>query len=45
MDHLIKRKITDTGKKQVSEKGPLFKIDKRNLNLLFPAPITYSIHK
>jgi hypothetical protein len=43
MDHLIKRKITDTGKKQVSEKGPLFKINKRDLNLLFPAPIKISL--
>jgi len=38
MDHLIKRK---GGK--VSEKGPLFKIDKRNLELLFPTPIKYSL--
>ncbi len=35
MDHLIKR----SGKNnRVSEKGPLFKIDKKNLDLLFPAP-------
>lgn len=41
MDHLIKR----SGKNnQVSEKGPLFKINKRDLELLFPQPITYSLH-
>jgi hypothetical protein len=40
MDHLIKR----SGKtNRVSEKGPLFKINKRDLNLLFPEPITYSL--
>ena len=39
MDHLIKR----NGKtNRVSEKGPLFKIDKKNLNLLFPEPVVYS---
>ncbi|MCB6183011.1 MvaI/BcnI family restriction endonuclease [Leeia sp. TBRC 13508] len=43
MDHLIKRKVTSAGKTQVSEKGPLFKINKRDLNLLFPAPITYKL--
>lgn len=41
MDHLIKR----SGKNnRVSEKGPLFKIDKKNLDLLFPAPVRYSLH-
>ncbi|KXI26776.1 MvaI/BcnI family restriction endonuclease [Paraglaciecola hydrolytica] len=40
MDHLIKRK----GKtNRVSEKGPLFKMNKRDLELLFPAPKTYSL--
>lgn len=40
MDHLIKR----SGKtNRVSEKGPLFKIDKRNLELLFPKPIKYQL--
>ncbi|QFI36313.1 hypothetical protein FR932_00030 (plasmid) [Moritella marina ATCC 15381] len=40
MDHLIKR----NGKtNKVSEKGPLFKIDKRNLDLLFPKPVTYQL--
>ena len=38
MDHLIKR----NGKtNRVSEKGPLFKIHKRDLELLFPQPVTY----
>lgn len=40
MDHLIKRS-GKTGK--VSEKGPLFKINKRDLDLLFPAPVVYSL--
>lgn len=40
MDHLIKR----NGKtNRVSEKGPLFKINKRDLDLLFPKPITYQL--
>jgi len=40
MDHLIKR----SGKtNRVSEKGPLFKINKRDLELLFPEPIIYSL--
>ena len=40
MDHLIKR----SGKtNKVSEKGPLFKINKRDLDLLFPEPKTYSL--
>jgi hypothetical protein len=40
MDHLIKHN-GKTGK--VSEKGPLFKINKRDLSLLFPEPVTYSL--
>lgn len=40
MDHLIKR----NGKtNRVSEKGPLFKINKRDLDLLFPAPVKYQL--
>jgi hypothetical protein len=40
MDHLIKR----NGKtNRVSEKGPLFKINKRDLDLLFPEPRIYSL--
>jgi hypothetical protein len=39
MDHLIKRK--GGSKPSVSEKGPLFKIDKRNLAFLFPEPKVY----
>ncbi|MDC9592160.1 MvaI/BcnI family restriction endonuclease [Xenorhabdus sp. IM139775] len=40
MDHLIKR----SGKnKRVSEKGPLFKIDKKNIELLFPNPVKYKL--
>lgn len=40
MDHLIKR----SGKtNRVSEKGPLFKIDKKNLDLLFPTPVKYKL--
>jgi len=40
MDHLIKR----SGKtNRVSEKGPLFKINKRDLGLLFPEPVTFSL--
>ncbi|MFQ3324097.1 MAG: hypothetical protein ACI90U_001922 [Pseudomonadales bacterium] len=38
MDHLIKRA---NGK--VREKGPLFKIDKTNLSLLFPEPVEYDL--
>lgn len=37
MDHLIKR--TKAGR--VTEKGPLFKLNKTNLNLLFPEPKKY----
>lgn len=40
MDHLIKKK-GDNGR--VSEKGPLFKMDKKNLNLLFPDPVKYKL--
>ncbi|WP_025563491.1 MvaI/BcnI family restriction endonuclease [Psychromonas sp. SP041] len=40
MDHLIKRNGQNN---RVSEKGPLFKINKRDLELLFPKPITYSL--
>jgi hypothetical protein len=39
MDHLIKRK--GGSKPTVSEKGPLFKIDKHNLGFLFPEPKIY----
>ncbi|WP_394201585.1 MvaI/BcnI family restriction endonuclease [Marinagarivorans algicola] len=41
MDHLIKR--TFGPRPRVSEKGPLFKIDKKNLGLLFPPPVIYSL--
>lgn len=41
MDHLIKR--TGGLSPKVSEKGPLFKINKRDLTLLFPEPQTYSL--
>lgn len=39
MDHLIKK--TSSGK--VTEKGPLFKINKRDLELLFPPPVVYKL--
>lgn len=39
MDHLIKRK--SGVKPKVAEKGPLFKINKKDLALLFPSPKTY----
>lgn len=39
MDHLIKRKGGD--KPTVLEKGPLFKINKRDLPQLFPEPKIY----
>lgn len=39
MDHLIKK--TPSGK--VTEKGPLFKINKRDLELLFPPPVVYNL--
>ncbi|KAB7696323.1 hypothetical protein GBN33_13700 [Plesiomonas shigelloides] len=38
MDHLIKRKASNN---QVTEKGPLFKISKTDLDLLFPEPKNY----
>lgn len=38
MDHLIKRNAKNN---RISEKGPLFKIDKRNLELLFPKPVKH----
>lgn len=41
MDHLIKRKGGD--KPKVSEKGPLFKMNKKDLSLLFPAPVKYEL--
>jgi hypothetical protein len=40
MDHLIKRKC---GASSAAEKGPLFKINKRDLAFLFPEPKTYSL--
>lgn len=40
MDHLIKRN-EETNK--VTEKGPLFKIRKRDLELLFPTPVEYTL--
>lgn len=43
MDHLIKRKGAE--KTSVAEKGPLFKLNKRDLSLLFPEPKTYSLRK
>jgi len=42
MDHLIKR-TTVSGKTKVSEKGPLFKINKKHLGLIFPTPVKYSL--
>lgn len=39
MDHLIKR----NAKGRVSEKGPLFKMNKSDLELLFPEPVTYTL--
>jgi hypothetical protein len=41
MDHLIKRKGGD--KPKVSEKGPLFKMNKKDLSLLFPQPTKFSL--
>lgn len=40
MDHLIKRRAKDG---RVSEKGPLFKMNKKDLSLLFPEPLSYSL--
>lgn len=42
MDHLIKR---SGGNNRVSEKGPLFKINKNDLCLLFPEPIVYILNE
>ena len=39
MDHLIKRSVGD--KPKIVEKGPLFKINKKDLPLLFPKPQKY----
>ncbi|MGD1485392.1 MvaI/BcnI family restriction endonuclease [Vibrio harveyi] len=39
MDHLIK----ENTKGRVSEKGPLFKINQRDLQLLFPEPVSYEL--
>lgn len=41
MDHLIKKKKGPAGR--VNEKGPLFKINKKDLPLLFPEPVKYSL--
>jgi hypothetical protein len=41
MDHLIKR--TGGEKPKLVEKGPLFKMNKRDLKLLFPEPVTYKL--
>lgn len=43
MDHLIKR--SGGNKPKVSEKGPLFKMNKRDLALLFPAPIKHALRE
>lgn len=40
MDHLIKRSAKNG---RVSEKGPLFKINSRDLGLIFPEPVKYSL--
>ncbi|MFB2734147.1 MvaI/BcnI family restriction endonuclease [Shewanella mangrovisoli] len=40
MDHLIKRSAKTN---KVSEKGPLFKMNKRDLDMLFPKPLVYSL--
>jgi len=40
MDHLIKRRAKDG---RVSEKGPLFKMNKKDLSLLFPEPKHYHL--
>jgi hypothetical protein len=42
MDHLIKRRAKDGS---VSEKGPLFKMNKKDLSLLFPEPVEYVLSK
>ena len=41
LDHLIKR--DEKGK--VAEKGPLFKINEKNLELLFPPPRVFDLTK
>jgi vacuolar-type H+-ATPase subunit D/Vma8 len=41
MDHLIKK--SGASKPKVTEKGPLFKIHKSNLDLLFPSRIKYHL--
>lgn len=40
MDHLIKRSVRNN---RISEKGPLFKISKRDLHLLFPKPVKINL--
>lgn len=40
MDHLIKK---NNRTNKISEKGPLFKMNKRDLELLFPKPTFYSL--
>jgi len=41
MDHLIKR--SGGSRPKVTEKGPLFKINKSDLPLLFPMPVKYTL--
>jgi hypothetical protein len=40
MDHLIKKSAKGN---KVSEKGPLFRMNKKDLDLLFPKPTTYKL--
>ena len=40
LDHLIKRNVAG----KVVEKGPLFKIGSKSLNLLFPPSQTYNLY-
>jgi hypothetical protein len=40
MDHLVKRRATYG---RVSEKGLLFKMNKKDLSLLFPEPLIYEL--
>ncbi|MEX6200167.1 MvaI/BcnI family restriction endonuclease [Providencia stuartii] len=40
MDYLIKRSAKNG---RVTEKGPLFKINSRDLSLIFPEPVKYSL--
>lgn len=42
MDHLIKR---ENGTGHAREKGPLFKINPKHLNLLFPEQVEYELEK